>query len=239
MNRAILLITFWLVIPALIWLTDAAVEGRSSETMQLVPVARCFQDNELSESLATLKRQPALDVGRVSQTLLTKAKTTPECRTQVVQALMKAMDQASNTTDQIENYFMWENGASLLVELKATEALDLLIANIDLTDGFESSLNDFPAFVAILKIGKPAFPKLEIVLRNDSVPYRRKFAAFAIAYIGGSQAKRILTRALPGETDPCVEKLLRLSVQAFDNKAKPNHISPAMRGKWLSAFHCL
>jgi len=148
------------------------------------------------------------------------------------------MEQAENTTNHSENYHLWENGASLLAELKATEALDLLIANIDLNDGFPSSLDDFPALVAILRIGVPAIPKLQTVLSNDPAPHRRRFAALCIAYTGGSQALSALTSALPGETDPCVKNFLRISVQAFDNKEKPNHISSELNGKWLSAFYC-
>jgi hypothetical protein len=66
-----------------------------------------------------------------------------------------------------------------------------------------------------------------------------KIAALAIAYIGGGWARRALTNALPGETDPCVKNFLRVSLKAFDNKPKPNHISSAQNGKWLSALYCL
>jgi hypothetical protein len=241
MNRAILLVTLWLVIvPALVWMEIEEAEARSSRTvMQSVPAGRCFQDTELSESLATLKLQGGAEVAKVYQYLLTKARTVPGCRTEVVEALIRAMDQPSHgTANQYETYFLWDNGASLLADLKAIEALDLLIDNIDLNDRFPSSLNDFPALVAILKIGRPAIPKLQIVLRNDSDPVRRKFATLGIAYIGGGQARRALTSALPAETDPCVKKFLRLSLQAFDNRAKPNHISKGLNGKWLSAFYC-
>jgi hypothetical protein len=49
------------------------------------------------------------------------------------------MAQATNpTTNQYENYFLWLHGASLLADLKSTEALDLLIANIDFTDGWSA-----------------------------------------------------------------------------------------------------
>jgi hypothetical protein len=150
------------------------------------------------------------------------------------------MEEASqNITNPYDNYFFFENGASLLAELKATEALDLLVANIDVNDQYPSSLNDFPALVAILKIKEPALPKLQALLSSDSNPGRRKFAAFAIAYIGGNQAKRALTNALPHETDPCVKKFLQMSVEAFNNKTRPNHISSELNGKWLSAFYCL
>jgi hypothetical protein len=93
--------------------------------------------------------------------------------------------------------------------------------------------------VAILRIGAPAIPKLENVLKNDFVPHGRKFAALGIAYIGGGQARRVVASALPGESDPCVKKFLEISLQAFNNKARPNHLSSKLNGKWLSAFYCL
>jgi len=53
------------------------------------------------------------------------------------------MAQATNpTTNQYENFFLWLHGASLLPDLQATEALDLLIANIDFTDGWLASLKE-------------------------------------------------------------------------------------------------
>lgn len=218
---------------------NVGLHSRSSEFIQGGHSTRCFQRTEVIESLATLKRQPDRDVGRVSESLLAKAKTSPECRSQLVQTLITAMGQASSTTNHPENYFLWRNGASLLADLKAIEALDLLIANIDLTDNFSIKLSDCPPMVAIRKFGAPAIPKLQIALTNDPVPHRRRFAAFAIADIGGSQARTALKSALPNETDSCTKELLRVSLQAFNNKAKPNHISAALYSKWVSAFYCL
>jgi hypothetical protein len=243
MNHAISLVTFWLIsVPAFVLLVNNSVEVRSAPTMPQSGYERCFQDSELSESLAALKLQFGPELNKVSQSLLTKARTAPRCRTQLVQALISAMEQATNSeANQYKNFFLWQHGASLLSDLKATEALDLLIANIDITDGWSASISqsNFPALAAILKIGSPAIAKLQLVLSNDSNPVRRKFAAFAIAYIGGSQARRALTKALPGETDPCVKNLVQISLQAFDNKEKPKRVSPALNGKWLSAFYCL
>ncbi len=222
------------------WLRSGAADARPLESVtQAGQSTRCFRHHELSDIFATLKLQAGPDTRKVYSSLLAKARSGPGCRTQLVKALIEVLDQASNPTTRIQKYFLWKNGAGILEDLKATEALDLLIANIDFTDGFESSLNDFPALVAILKIGTPAIPKLEVALKNDPVPHRRKFAAFAIAYIGGVQARRALTNALPIERDPCNEKFLQLSLEAFDNKAKPNHISSELNGKWLSAFYCL
>lgn len=240
MIRQILVATFGVIgLTASAWLAIDAVDARTSDTItHSVRLAQCFQDDELGESLTTFKLQTGPDVARA---LLAKARTAPRCRTQLVQALIRVMEASKDKTNQNENYFLWQHGASMLAELKATEALDLLIANIDLTDGWSTSINEnhTPALVAILKIGAPAIPKLQIVLRNDSVPHRRKFAAFCIAYIGGGQARKALAGALPGETDPCVKKFLQISLQAFDNKMKPNHISSELNGKWVGALYCL
>ena len=242
MNRAVFLITLWLVIVSALLNTQIVeTDARSSKLiMRSFHFPQCFQDAELTRSLATLKLQGGADVAKVSEYLLTKARTAPACRSQVIQALISSLGQARNpTTNQYENYFLWEHGATLLAELKATEALDQLIANIDLTDGLSTSFSHFPALVAILKIGEPGIQKLQNALMNDSKPSRRKFAALAISYIGGGEAKRALTTAMAGETDPCVKNFLSVSLQAFDNKTKPNHISSELNGKWLSAFYCL
>lgn len=241
MNRKILLVSFWLVIvPALEWKARDLHARPSKTSTQFARSARCIKETKLNESLATLKLQQSAELAKAYRYLLGKARSSPGCRRQVVQALIKGMEQASkNITNPYDNYFFFDNSASLLAELKATEALDLLVANIDVNDNYPSSLNDFPALVAILKIKEPAIPKLQALLSNDYDPGRRKFAAFAIAYIGGIQAKRALKSALPRETDPCVKKFLQISVQAFDNKEKPNHISSERNGEWLSAFYCL
>jgi len=243
MNRTVLLVTFLLIIVSSnIWLAIDVVDARTSGMItQSIRSARCFHDTELRESIATLKQQGGADVAKVSESLLTKARTADGCRIEVVQALISSMAQSTNpTTNQYENFFLWLHGASLLADLKATEALDLLIANIDFTDGWSASISEshFPALVAILRLGQPAIPKLQIVLSNDSESHRRKFAAFCIAYIGGHQAKAALKSVLPLETDPCVKGFLQVSLQAFDNKTKPNHISSALNGKWLAAFYC-
>jgi len=240
MNCAILSVAFWLVIVLTLgWLPTDVADVHSSRT-QMQSRAQCIQDSELSENLAILKLEGTA-VAKAHDSLLAKAKTSPECRTQIVEALIRALEQASkDNMNQNEKFFLWQSGAGLLAELRATEALDLLITNINLTDGWSASLSEYhvPALAAILKFGVPAIPKLQTVLSKDSDPSKRIFAALAIASIGGSQARMALTSALPSETDPCVKKFVDVSLQAFSNKAKPNHISSELNGKWLSAFYC-
>jgi hypothetical protein len=238
MNRTVLFVALLLTI----WPAIGAVDARtSSTTTQSVRSAQCFQDTELRESVATLKQQGGADLVKVSESLLNKARTSNKCRTQIIQALISTLAQATDpAANQYENFFLWLHGASLLADLKATEALDLLIENIDFTDGWSAKISEshFPSLVAIGRIGQPAIPKLRVVLGNDPEPHRRKFAAFCIAYIGGGQAKMALKSALPREVDPCVKGFLQVSLQAFNNKTKPNHVSSALNGKWVAAFYC-
>jgi len=242
MNRAILSITLGLFMVNASLLRTHAVKMFSSQTIpKSVHFEQCFQDAELTDSLATLKLQGLAEVSKVSESLLSRARNSPGCRSEVVRGLIRAMEQTPNPIrNRDENYFLWVHGSALLAELNATEALDLLIANIDLSDGWSASISQehLPALVAILSMGEPAIQKLQIVLRNDSESHRRRLAAFGIAYIGGSQARKALTAALPGESDPCVKNFVRVSIQAFDNKTKPNHINSSLNGKWLSAFYC-
>jgi len=243
MNRAIRFVMLWLaVLLAVISAPDATEALPPETTTQTLRAASCFQDAELSESIATLRLQGGEKLIKAYTFLLSKAKTAPSCRKEIVQGLINSMAQATDPTgNQYENFFLWESGADMLAELNAIEALDLLTANINLTDGWSTSISQShtPALVAILKIGRPAIPKLQIVLHKDSEPAKRLFSAFAIAYIGGSHAKKALTRALPRETDPCVKRFLALSLQAFNNKAKPNHISRELNDRWFSALYCL
>ena len=243
MNRTILVLIVLLVIAsAVLWLAIDSVYGRTSEAkIPSVNFGPCFQETELRESIATLKQQEGAEIAKVSESLLVKARTTDGCRIQLVQALISSMAQATDPKgNQYANFFLWMHGASMLGELDATEALDLLTENIDLTDGWAAKISEshFPALAAILRIGQPAIPKLQVVLDHDSKPHRRKLAAFCIAYIGGGQARTALNDALPRETEPCLKRFLQVSLQTFNNKDKPNHISPAVNDKWLAAFHC-
>ncbi|HEU4711239.1 MAG TPA: hypothetical protein VFS76_06715 [Pyrinomonadaceae bacterium] len=243
MNRIVLVLIFLLgIVSAVVSLANHTVHGGTSDTTILsVHSVPCFQDTELQESIATLKQQGGAEIARVSEALLTKARTTDECRTQLVQTLLSSMAQATDPKgNEYANFFLWMHSASMLAALEATEALDLLIANIDFTDGWAAKLSEshFPALAAILKMGQPAIPKLQVALNNDTNPHKRQLAVLCIAYIGGSQARAALEGALPRETDPCLKRFLQVSLQAYNNKDTPNHISPALNDKWLVAFHC-
>lgn len=209
-------------------------------TSSVLTTAQCLTTGELDELLNNLRAHTDGPVAfKARNSLLNGAKQSHECRTRIIQALIAAMQQSSAEANaDRRRYSLWDNGADVLARLRANEALDLLIANLDLTDGFSISLSHYPAVGAVIAIGQTAIPKLQLVLSQDRSPYKRKFAVFCIASIGGAKAKDVLTKASHLETDPCVKKVMSTSLEMMSNKAKPNRI-PEDNGKLFSAFYCI
>ena len=212
-------------------------------TTQMRPAAQCIPQSQISKSLVTLRLYlSGEELFETKRLLLRKAKSSQDCRSQVIQALMTAMKQPGRDNGfgsvDSETYALWENGGEILGELKAIEALDLLTANFGLTDGLSISLGHFPALDPIIAMEHLSIPKLREVLSKDPEPSRRKFAVFCLASIGGTTARDVLTKALSGETDPCVKKFISVSLEVFDNKTKPNHIIAEDNGRWYSYVYC-
>src|SRR5829696_4720028 len=98
MNRTVVFVMLLLAfVSSVTWFPIDAVDACTSE--QIGPPlrsARCFQDTQLRESIATLKQQGGTDVEKVRESLLTKARTDYRCRIQVVQALISNMGEATD-----------------------------------------------------------------------------------------------------------------------------------------------
>lgn len=203
--------------------------------------AKCLANAEIDKRLHAFKKQlDGEEEFQAKRSLLAAAKRSQACRQRVIRALTTAMAQLNDHSASSEAYPLWHNGARLLADLRAVEALDLLIANLSFTDDFSISLSHYPAVGAVTTIGQAAIPKLELVLTKDSDPNIRKLAAYCIADIGGSRAKRALAKALPNEKNKCVNNFLRVSLdEMFANKSRPNHIPyGGGNGGWWGAFYC-
>ena len=136
------------------------------------------------------------------------------------------------------SFFLWHYGSKLLADLKAVEALDLLIANFELHDGTPFPFNHHPALVAAANIGEEAIPALKSVLDGNGDDSTRRYAVFCLAQIGGKVAKQVLHDRLASESNCCVSNSIRASLQAFENKTLPNRITSERRAKWYAAFMC-
>jgi hypothetical protein len=192
-----------------------------------------FAIQNLSSAQTCSEQQEALALLRAD------AKRSPICRKQIVAALMTAMDKPNlDLFSDRPSFYLWHYGSELLADLKAVEALDLLIAHLDLNDGTPFPLNHYPALGAVINMGEYSLPKLNSVLRQNPSRYMRRYAVFCIASIGGVSAKRVLQEALASESDQCITAFIKASLDAFNNKTLPDHITSENRTKWYATFLC-
>ena len=230
-----------------LFLTAAVFSPRRSYTAErpssieplgsTLPAVQCVEESRLQDNLITLKKQVSdAESFKIRNYLHAAARRSAVCRQRVIRALMNAMDQPGT---ELERYPLWDNGARVLAELRAVEALDLLITNLGFTDDFSISMSHYPSVSAVIDIGLPALSKLEIVLNQNPNPNMRKLAAFCVAKIGGPRARSMLKKASSRESNECVNRFLRISLEMFANKTRPNHIPYGKENsKWFGAFYC-
>ena len=224
-------------------LTAAALDSRGGGQVFLprnsALLQGCLSGSEVSTALRTLSFGTYEEQQKAVALLRADADRSAACRKQVVTNLMSAMDQPRlDLTGGTPQFFLWHYGTRLLGDLRATEALDLLIAKFDLHDGSGFPFNHYPALGGVINMGEIALPKLQTVLKQHPDRYTRQYAVFCIALIGGRSAHQILTQALEHEADPCVASCIQASLTAFNNKRRPYHISDEKRTTWYTTFLC-
>lgn len=206
-----------------------------AKTLRRSPQAsECLSPDVLTNALKQLS-ESYNEAQRAHTTFLKAAGKSARCKEQIVSSIMQAMDKPGLDIRRNQgDYFLWHEGSTLLGELKATEALDLLIAHMGMSDGeWSVSMVHQPALGGIIEMGPIAIPKLRVVLGSQD-PAARHDAVYCIAQIGGPSASQVLKQALPSESDKCIKRFIRASIKSLDNeknKLKDN-------GEWLPAFLC-
>jgi hypothetical protein len=185
------------------------------------------------------------EASQAAKVLLERSNASQGCRKQVIDALIQAMDKPHlRFVSDRRSYLLWLNGSAILGDLKAVEALDLLIDHLDLADGsFSASMIHQPAVLGVKAMGVLAVPKLGIALRQHASRNVRLAAALCLADIGGEEAVSVLTQALGTESDQCIRRFITLSVTTSDDetKSKPKvgTVDDAdLLGQRLVAFRC-
>lgn len=197
----------------------------------------CVSDHDLAQSLKAFSSGLKPEVHR--ETLSGYARRSPECRAKIITALLRAMDKPGlNMEQDQDSFFLWHFGGELLSELRATEALDLLVANLGITDGTSINFSHYPALETVIGIGEGSIPKLSEKLKHEERPEIRKLAVYCIGWIGGKSAKQALAEALPNEKDKCVSNFIQFFLKSFQNRKRPNHMAVGDYSKWSSAFTC-
>lgn len=204
-------------------------------------IEKCASVDEISTSVTKLA-SPLTDseLDEVRAVLFNNAKRSQKCRQAVITTLIKAMDQPNlDLLSTPGTYDTWTYAARILGELKAVEALDLLIGHLNSTDGLSININHFPAVGGIVTMGPIAIPKLASALKTNSDRYVRKHAIFCLASIGGPSAKQILEQVLHSESDRCNREFIMASLSAFKNKKTPNRIIfDPERSAWYASLYC-
>ena len=198
----------------------------------------CVSDSDLATSLTAFS-SPALKPEWHREVLLSYASKSPQCRAKIVGGLLRAMNKPDLKLklDQ-ESFFLWHYGGEVLRALQASEALDLLIANLGVTDGESIQITHYPAVETVIGIGAPSISKLRNSLMHEQRAGRRSLIVFCIAKIGGASAKQTLAEALPTENNKCVSNFMRITLRLFSNPKRPNRLPTRDNPKWISAFFC-
>jgi len=200
----------------------------------------CMTESEVSDALEQLANSnKTTEQETIAETLRDNASQSAACRTQLVTLLIAKLDKSDR--DLLLNrpsFFLWHYGGKLLGDLKAVEALDLLIANFDLHDGSPYPFDHHPALGAASHIGEGAIPALKSVLDGNGDDSIRRYAVFCLAQIGGRVARQVLQDRLASESNCCVSNCIRASLEAFKNKTLPNQITSEHRLKWYTTFMC-
>lgn len=203
---------------------------------KMISRAECLSESNLLDEIRKLSSGLSqTDFGEMKKLLLGEANQSSICRQRVISAVLSRMK--TRPTEQAD-FLLWQHGADILGDLKAVEAIDHLVAHLDVSDGLSPSMSHYPAARALIQIGSSALPKLANALSQSSDPYFRRKALFCIAQIGGQQAARALKDASHLETDRCNSRFINTSIRAFKNRDFPNQITSRTRAEWYSAFLC-
>jgi hypothetical protein len=143
------------------------------------------KSGDIGTALQRLSTGEYTQIELARNTLLSYAKKSQACRNEVVAGLMQSMDKPDLDFERdLSSYFVWREGAQLLGELNATEALDLLISHLDLTNGLHSASKVFqPAILGVRQMGPAAIPKLAVALLQSPKASVRMAAAYCLTDI--------------------------------------------------------
>lgn len=202
--------------------------------------ASCLAEDELSNKLNRLSSSASeSQQAKIVNLLMKDARKSSLCRKRLISSLVKEMDKPDlDLARDRGSFYLWHYGSEMLSDLRAIEALDFLIAHLELHDGTPFPLNHHPAMVAVVRMGKIAMPNLEAALMKTRDPVLRRHVVFCIGWVGGPSARKVLTHALSVENDACVRSFISATLMALNNKHQPNQITSSDRLKWYGAFRC-
>jgi len=179
---------------------------------------------EASKLLQKLQSADDLNRKQAKKELGALARGSSEGREEAIRELIKLVEGSDDRLRLTSkaHYEAWESAVELLGELKATEAIDSLIACIDCNDGTGGlSFDRYPALKALTKLGAAAVPKLTAAL-SDPRFNTRKYAALALGEIRDPSATPALEQALLMEQNPEVVASLKIALRTLKTEESIN-----------------
>lgn len=162
---------------------------------ELIPVATTTAKNIVIQGPSSETQQ------RVLGGLSGIASESQESRSQVIESLIGVLeDPVSKGESAIAP--RWTTAVNLLGDLRATEAIEVLVRNLDETgqNGVVISLHYRPVARALAAIGAPAIPRL-IEALSDEKPDLRSEAASTLARIGSPAINKLKEALHQGSAD--------------------------------------
>jgi len=211
--------------------------GTGRPELRIAPVAAtsdCMTPLEISGTVRRLSAEYS-EAQEARKLFLNAAETSSGCKEEIIASIITAMTNHLDIThDQSSNY-LWREGSELLGDLKATQALDLLISHLAMNDGnYSESMAHQPALWGVIRIGSSAVPKLEAVLAHSPDPAMRWSAIYCLSFIGGRSALLALRRGARVEPDQCLSRFIDVSIRSLNNR----QYKLKDTGRWSLAFSC-
>ena len=236
----------FIVLSAVVLFSCTAKTGSPNDQVLAYAQASTACSIDVADTINKLSSENFADADQARKELLSQSQTSSGCRKEIVDTLIQTMDKPQlNFLIDRPSFFLWSNGSALLGELKAVDALDLLIDHLDLHDGsFSASMSHQPAVIGVKTMGNLAVPKLGIALQRNTNPKVRMAAALCLTEIGGPDSLKFLKRSLDSEVDPCVVRFVRISIDILNHEQEPNisrfedKTRVDLREKLLIAFRC-
>lgn len=196
----------------------------------------CLSQDEIAMKLVAMSESNYQKTNEIKESFLNESRKSTVCRQSLIESVVRTMDRpVSSYKDKADRFNIWRSGADVLGYLKATEAVDFLVAHLDFSnDMFSTSMSQQPALRAVIEIGESAIPKLSDVLRHHPDWGMRMYAVYCISGIGGPAAVRALKEALPSESDACVKPFIQVSIKTLDNDQQ----RLLNTSDWFGAFMC-
>lgn len=148
--------------------------------------------------------------------LLEIADRSAESKAQVIDRMMDVVEDISAKEDPLIAC-KWMTAVEILGALKATEAVDLLINNLDHTgqNGIVISIHIHPVYSALVRIGEPAVPKLIEALSHPK-PCIQQQAAWVLFSIQKGQAKEAIETAIDKEDNEAVKQEFKVVLDRIE-----------------------